>query len=168
MPRCASEAGSLVPPNIFGPRPTYLPVHGPSDLAYESRVAAGGTAEDLLDAAGLTPLVAPVPPPATVIAGPRHRQPQSPPLFSSGFRYGLILFAHAAADLKRLYHVTIALERDAPGGDHHLAVIRGVDAEKWPARLGIRGENLGDEIEGSCGTRILTNLRRLRVWTFPK
>jgi hypothetical protein len=89
------------------------------------------------------------------MAGPRHRQPQSPPLFSSGFCYGLILFAHAAADLKRLYHVTIALERDAPGGDHHLAVIQGVDAEKWPARLGIRGENLGDEIEGLCGTRIL-------------
>jgi hypothetical protein len=138
-------------------------MHGPSDLANESRVVAGATAEDPLDAAGLTPLAAPIPPPTTVTAGPRHRQPQSPPLLSSGFRHGLILFAHAAADLKRLYHVTIALERDAPGGDHRLAVIRGVDAEKWPARLGIRGENVGDKIEGSCGTRILTNLRRLRV-----
>jgi hypothetical protein len=38
----------------------------------------------------------------------------TPPLFCSGFRYSLILFAHAAADPKRLYHVIIALEGGCP------------------------------------------------------
>jgi hypothetical protein len=33
-----------------------------------------------------------------------------------GFRHGLILFVHAAADPKRPYHVTIALVGDAPRG----------------------------------------------------
>ena len=51
------------------------------------------------------------------------------------FGHDLILFAGTATDPDGSYHLAVLLQRNSPGENHNLPVIRCVNAEKLPARL---------------------------------
>src|SRR5687767_14236186 len=69
----------------------------------------------------------------------------------TGFGDGVVLFAAAAGDANGADDLAAFLDGDAAGEDHHLAVVRGVDAEELVAGLAVVGEVFGSDVEGPRG-----------------
>ena len=55
----------------------------------------------------------------------------------AGFGDRVVLVARATAYADGSNYLAAALQRDTAGEDHDLAVIRGMDAEELPTRLGV-------------------------------
>src|ERR1019366_805457 len=67
----------------------------------------------------------------------------------------MVLLARAAADADGAYNFAVALQRDTAREDHNLAVVRGMDAEKLSARLRVRRQVFGRDVEGARGVGLL-------------
>src|SRR5579862_6910871 len=65
----------------------------------------------------------------------------------AGFSDRMILIARATADANRAYNFSALLQRDAAREDHDLAVVGGVDTKELPARLRMRRQVLGRDVE---------------------
>jgi hypothetical protein len=73
----------------------------------------------------------------------------------TGFGDGVVLIARAAAHADGTHNLAATLQWDAAGEDHDLAVVRGMDAEKLPARLRVGGEIFGGDVESPRGVGLL-------------
>ena len=75
----------------------------------------------------------------------------------------MVLVPATAAYADRAHHAIFALQRHAAGKSHDAAVVGHLDAEKLLARLRVRPQILGRQIEGAAGKRLVEAISTLPI-----
>src|SRR5438067_4532214 len=69
----------------------------------------------------------------------------------AGFSNGMVLVTRTTTYADGAYYFTVALERDAAGKNHDLAIVGGMDAEKLPAGLRVLCQIFGGDVKRARG-----------------
>src|SRR5664279_4299275 len=74
---------------------------------------------------------------------------------SAGFGDGVVLLARTTAHADRAHDFSVAFQRNASSEDHNLAIVGDMNAKELSARLRMRGQVLGPDIERARGVGLL-------------